>query len=156
MVEHDAVEAALARLMPPALSPNCQHELEELIDNLAKEANLPPEAAAPQKALMRWVFGSGIAAALAGLCAFLIGSPRSATDVSKSGSAQPSFVLVSESGRIESVSDEGWQEDVDGFAMHTLRLNVVEENKIRDEETGMVVHISQPREEILLTPVSTF
>ena len=66
--------------------------------------------------------------------------------------AAPGFVLVSESDRIESMTDEGWQEDLDGSAMHALRLVAVEENNVRDEESGMVVRISEPREEILYTP----
>lgn len=66
------------------------------------------------------------------------------------------IVLVSVSDRIESMTDEGWQESSDGSAMHALRLSAVEENSVRDEETGMVVQISEPREEILLTPISAF
>jgi hypothetical protein len=32
----------------------------------------------------------------------------------------------------------------------------VEENSLLDEETGIVMQVSEPREEILLMPVSTF
>ena len=54
------------------------------------------------------------------------------------------------------MTDEGWQEDADGLAMHTLRLKAIEENEVRDERSGMVVLISEPREEILLIPVNAF
>jgi hypothetical protein len=40
--------------------------------------------------------------------------------------------------------------------MHALRLNVVEENSVMDEEPGIIVLISQPREELLLMPISSF
>jgi hypothetical protein len=40
--------------------------------------------------------------------------------------------------------------------MRALRLNAVEENNVRDEESGMVVRISEAREEILLMPISAF
>ena len=63
---------------------------------------------------------------------------------------------MGESDRIESMTDEGWQEDADGTAMRALRLSVVEENSLRDEETGIVMQVSEPREEILLMPVSAF
>ena len=66
------------------------------------------------------------------------------------------FVLVSESDRIESMTDEGWQEGSDGSAMHALRLSAVEVNNVRDTESGMLVVISEPREEILYTPISAF
>ena len=68
----------------------------------------------------------------------------------------PGFVLVSESDRVESMTDEGWLEDADGGTMQAMRLNMVEQNILRDEETGMVMNISEPREEILLMPISTF
>ena len=63
---------------------------------------------------------------------------------------------MGESDRIESMTDEGWQEDSDGSAMRAMRLRVVEENSVLDEETGIVMQVSEPREEILLMPVSAF
>jgi hypothetical protein len=164
MPAHDAVEAALARLMPPALSQDSHLELEAMIDELSGAAG--PVAFQAQAVARRpsgfsrsWFIGSGVAAtaaALAGLCVVIPMNrlPELAAAVpSEVGSG---WVLVSQSGTIESVTDEGWQESVDGAAMHAVRLNVVEENRVRDMETGMVVRISQPREEILLTPVSAF
>jgi hypothetical protein len=76
--------------------------------------------------------------------------------VAAGGESRAGLVLVGESDRIESMTDEGWQEESDGSAMRTLRLNVVEENSLLDEETGIVMQVSEPREEILLMPVSTF
>jgi hypothetical protein len=66
------------------------------------------------------------------------------------------MVLISESDRIESMTDEGWQDEADGSAMHALRVNAVGQNSLRDEESGMVVQISELREELLLTPISAF
>ena len=66
------------------------------------------------------------------------------------------MVLVSESGRVQSMLDEGLQDIGDGSAMQATRVNVVEESKLLDEETGIVVQISEPREEVLLMPVSAF
>jgi hypothetical protein len=47
-------------------------------------------------------------------------------------------------------------EDPDGAAMQAVRVRVVEANTLRDEETGIVVQVSEPREEMVLTPVSVF
>jgi len=66
------------------------------------------------------------------------------------------LVLVSESDRIEKMSDEGWMADPQGGMMHAVRMRVVEENSLRDEETGIVVQISEPRDELLLIPVNQF
>lgn len=152
----DPIEAALARLMPPALSQNCQHELEEMIDGLAGQEPQAFLAAAPRPT--HWIIGSGIAATAAGLLAIhpLI---RSTLDRQFSAQAEETLsglVRVSESDRIQSMTDEGWQENSQGHAMHALRLNVVEENSVMDEETGMIVLISQPREELFLMPISSF
>ncbi len=153
----DPIETILARLMPPALSQDCQSEIEAALDELASFEKAP-------RVLWRTVgvLGVGIAAAVAALVAlFPIIHEAPDAAVARIAPAAPAapqagFVLVSESDRIESMTDEGWQEDSDGAAMRTLRLSAVVENSVRDEESGMVVQISEPREEILLMPVSTF
>lgn len=152
----DPIEATLARLMPPALSQNFQHELEEMIDGLAGQEPQAFLATTPRPT--HWIIGSGIAATVAGLLAIY---PLIQATLDRQVSAQPEetlsgLVLVSESDRIQSMTDEGWQENSQGHAMHALRLNVVEENSVMDEETGMIVLISQPREELLLMPISSF
>lgn len=154
----DPIEAALARLMPPALSQNFQIDLDGMIDELA--GNEPEEILAISAAPTRWIIGSGIAAALAGLIAIYPMIQRAPDRQISPGSeetpAAPGLVLISGSDRIDSMTDEGWQEDPEGRALHAVRLNVVEENSIMDEETGMVVLVSQPREEILYMPISSF
>lgn len=151
MHDLDAVEAALGRLMPPALRQDFQADLDEMIDELA--AGSP---ARPHSWSSRWLVTGGIAAAVAGLCAIFSVFQPSALVAVLPRELPLGVVLVSQSGRIESMTDEGWQEDADGYAMHAVRLNVIEENEVRDEETGMLVQISQPREELLLSPISAF
>lgn len=150
----DPIETILARLMPPALSQQCQSEIETVIDDLAG-----PENVVGISWLTRCVIGGGIAAAIGALCAvfpMIQRSSNSQVAVTSSAESPSGLVLVSESDRIESVTDEGWREDSEGSAMHAVRLRAVQENNVRDEETGMVVRISEPREEILMMPVSEF
>lgn len=156
MQELDQVEAALARLMPPGLKQDFQLELEEMIDDLAGELPVAPVATASISRRGRWLAAGGMAAAVAGLCVALPSFSPSQVAAVLPHDPSSGLVLVSESGRIESMTDEGWQEDRDGFAVHAVRLNIVEENQVRDEETGMIVQISQPREELLLSPISAF
>ena len=66
------------------------------------------------------------------------------------------MVLVGQSDVVSSMVDEGWMEDPDGVEMHAVRLQILTENHLRDEETGIVMRISQPREEMLLMPVTAF
>lgn len=153
------LQAILARLMPPALSQDGQFEIEAMIDELAGPAAENVVAISSGGRLSRWMIGAGIAAAISAIWAVFPmthGSSEPHVAVSPAGESPSGLVLVSESDRIESMTDEGWQVDADGSAMHALRLNAVEENSLRDEETGMVVQISEPREEILFMPVSAF
>ena len=152
----DSVETILARLMPPALSDAGQRSIEEMLDELATEA--PPAIARPAPRPRRFWWAGGLAAAGI-LAAWLL--PFGNTTLHSPVAAAPAehhpeVVLIGESGRIESMTDEGWQEDSDGAAMQATRLNVVEEDSILDEETGIVMKIREPREEILLLPVSSF
>jgi hypothetical protein len=153
----DPIETILARLMPPALSQDCQGELEEMIDELAGPLPENGVAISSGRSLARWWIGGGIAAAFAGLLAvFPLNHDSSGPQVAAKPVTHTGFVLVSESDRIESMTDEGWQESSDGTAMHALRLSAVEVNNVRDTESGMLVVISEPREEILYTPISAF
>ena len=152
----DSVEVILARLMPPALSEVGQRSIEEMLDELASEA--PPVIAGPSPKPRHFWWAGGIAAAgiLAAWLLPLGNTPEFPSVAAAPADRHPEVVLIGESGRIESMTDEGWQEDTDGAAMQATRLNVVEEDSILDEETGIVMKIREPREEILLTPVSSF
>ena len=156
----DPVETILARLMPPALSDAGQREIESMLDDLADaSAEAPPTKRTGIVWLRRIVTGGIAAAGMAAALVFPLASrpaPPPGVATAHSGKSPAGMVLVSESDRIESMTDDGWQEDPDGSTMHALRLNVVEENSLLDEETGIVMQVSQPREEILLMPVSSF
>ncbi len=158
---HDPIEAILARLMPPGLSDAGQSEIEAMLDELAG-ATVEITPAKPNISWVRRITAGGIAAAgVAAAVVFSLSGPPSPSPVSEAAPAPVSevpaeFVLVGESDRIESMTDEGWQENSDGSTMRAVRLSVVEENSLFDEETGIVMKVSEPREEILLMPVSAF
>jgi hypothetical protein len=152
----DPIETILARLMPPALGQDSQVEIDAMIDALAGPEAENVVGISSGRWLVRALIGGGIAAAIGAMVAIF--PLMSATRVAEilPMPAALGLVLISESDRIESMTDEGWQENSDGSAMHALRLNAVEENEVRDEETGMMVQISEAREEVLLTPISAF
>ena len=155
----DPVETILARLMPQALSQDGQYELEAMIDDLAGPEAENVVELSPVNWTARWILGGGIAAAIGALCAvFPLHETNNPSELAtRHSEGSPSgLVLLSASDRIESMIDEGWKEDANGAAIHAIRLNVVGENQLRDEETGMLVRISEPREEMLLMPISSF
>jgi len=157
MHKPDPVETILARLIPSALSENGQEEIETMLDDLANSGS-ESRTGIRGNSRSRWVMGGGIAAAAtAALLVFQTPDSDVPVPVAVKAAEPPAgFVLLGESDRIESMVDEGWREDTDGLAMRSLRMNVVEESSFLDEETGIVMQVSQPREELLLMPISTF
>lgn len=153
----DPIEAILARLMPTALSQQGQLEIDTMIDDLASSEQEVVVPISAGKWRTRTVIGGGIAAAVAGLLALapMIGEFTGSPSV-RMVDRLPEFLLVSESDRVESMTDEGWWEESDGSAMHALRLVAVEENQVKDTESGLVVMISETREEILCSPINAF
>ena len=146
----DPIETILARLMPPALSEDCQSGLDGMIDELAGPSNIVGISW-----LSRCLIGGGIAAGIGAMFAvfpMIQKGPQSPV----AATSPAGFSIVSESDRIESVTDEGWREDSEGSAMHAVRFKSVQENNVRDKETGMLVQISEAREEVLMMPVSEF
>jgi hypothetical protein len=155
----DPIEAALSRLMPPALSESGQRAIEAMLDELAAAAPVALAASPVKRRAVWYLVPFGIAATLAALLVLVprkeLGAlpqvmARTVAEV-KSG-----LVLVGESDRIEAMSDEGWMADEDGTAMQAVRIRVVEANTLRDEASGIVVQVSDPREEMILMPLSVF
>ena len=115
MHKPDPVETILARLMPPALSEAAQRDIESMLDSLAG----PAAAKRPHPLWFRRLTIGGIAAA--GVAAAVVlplvsrPAPSSWAAVAPSHHApaakHPSgMVLVGESDRIESMTDDGWQD----------------------------------------------
>ena len=142
----DPIETIMARLMPPALSEDCQSGIGEMLDDLAGPSNIVGISW-----LSRCLIGGGIAAGIGALFAVFPMIQKTPQPVAAAG-----FSLESGSERIESVTDDGWRKDSEGSTMHAVRFNTVRETQVRDKESGMLVRISEPREEILMMPISEF
>ncbi len=156
----ESMEAILGRLMPPAISGESQAEMENMIDGLAG-AEPEKEKVVPISTggwFARWAVGGGIAAALGLLGALYMGD-GSVREPGNGGLVQEmssGLIVVKETDHVESVTDEGLQENADGSTVRALRVKAVETNQVLDKKSGIVVEIHEPREEILLTPINEF
>jgi hypothetical protein len=158
--DFQSLETKLRRsLMPVALREEATDSIQAMLDELAASA---PARTAPQAASRTpWIAVAAAAtiALLATTAALLVrpAAPIADTANSVESSVIPGAMhLLDESTRLASVEDAGWHSDPDGGTLQALRVRVVEEDRLLDEDTGLIVNISSPREEMLLTPVSTF
>ncbi len=155
---HADIEAALRRLMPVPLSDGAQRGIEGMIDGLAGESKV---VRFNFKKPLKWLGAAGLAAAvvLGGVASFSVTAPTTKDSGAFSDAAielPPRLLFLAESDRVEGMSDEGLFVDAGGSALRKVRIRVVEESRVRDEETGIVVVLSEPREEMFLVPVSSF
>lgn len=163
MRQPESIEDMLSRLMPVAISEEGQRSMDAMLDELCGEeaGDAPAIAEIPQRKKAFWKFAVppvGIAAATA-LAFFHPGDGLTGelTTISAPASTAPEMVLLGESDRIETLTDEGWLADPQGFVMQAAKARVVKENTIRDEATGIVFQISEARKELILTdPVTSF
>lgn len=154
MQERDVIretEEALQRLIPVGLSEGLQEELDASFDELAGESKMDFRAAA------KWIVGIGAAAAVVmGLFLAFTNTETSGDRLVGLDEVEADVIFLEELDRVEDVSDEGLYVDAGGSAVRKLRVRLVEETRMRDEETGIVVDLSAPREETYLVPISTF
>ena len=157
--EFNELENALLRLMPAAVSSDAQERMDTMLDDLAGDSKI----ARFDFRKVSWSLGAaGIAAAVAVTAYFSIPNfpaPQIARDsipVSEPQEIPHELVFLSEADRVEGVSDDGLFVDSGGSAVRKVRIRVVEESQIRDEETGIIVMLTEPREEMYMVPVNTF
>ncbi|MBK1884254.1 hypothetical protein JIN85_17675 [Luteolibacter pohnpeiensis] len=161
----ESIEETLARLMPSALSVSGQEAIEQMFDELMgpeepEIEEISSQSVTRKSAARRAAIPIGMAAALAALAVISFRNDVQSDQVSifqKSISTVPAgMVVVGEEDRIENMTDEGWMSDSDGTTMQAVRMRVVQENTVRDEESGMVFQLTEPREEMVLIPVNSF
>lgn len=156
MESPEDIEKALHRLMPAAISEEGKRSLDELIDGLAAGETI---VEMPRKSGWTWLGGIGAAAAAVVVALNLpAGSPAPANiavtppaEVEEGG-----IVLLQQTERVENAEPDGWMSETDGVAHRAWRVRVVDEERLRDLETGYEVLVSRPREEVILMPVTAF
>jgi len=165
--DFNTLESKLRRsLMPVAMSESATESIHAMLDQLAGPETTIPDASNPTAGprVSPWHAAAAAVAAILAVSAWLASPAIENAAHNQTKESQPpsiqihthSMHLVDESTRLAWVEDEGWLADPDGGTLRAVRMRVVEENRLLDEETGLIVHIASPREEMLLMPVSTF
>ena len=156
MESPEDIEKALFRLMPAAISEEGKRSLDELIDGLAAGETI---VEIPRKSAWPWLGGIGAAAAAVVVALNLpAGSPAPA-NIAVTPPAEVEegdIVLLQQTERVENAEPDGWMSETDGVAHRAWRVRVVDEERLRDLETGYEVLVSRPREEVILMPVTAF
>lgn len=161
MPKPESIEAALARLMPPALSETGRRSMESMLDELATATAAAP---APAQRPLRVLRAAGLAFGTAAVCTaaalWTFKPPPSSLRAPLTAALErpgPGVILISETERVEDISEDGTLlATPDGDAVRAVRSRMVDASCFLDEETGLEVTVSQAREEVMLIPVSFF
>ncbi|MCU0797955.1 MAG: hypothetical protein MUF31_18695 [Akkermansiaceae bacterium] len=150
----ESIESKLERmLIPRGFSERGMAECESLIDELAAESGVTGRDLRP------WVWAGGLAAAVA-LAAGLAWQWQPATGLPLTDLAAADteeLSLVSETEGVVSAELAGERlSEADGSLLEPWQIQVVSEERFRDEQTGEEIRVWQPREELVLVPVSSF
>lgn len=157
MESPEEIEKALSRLMPAAISEEGKRSLDELIDGLASGETVVEMP--PSKSAWPWLGGIGAAAAAVVIALNLPAGrpvPVDVADTPAAAAAEEGVVLIQQTERVENAEPEDWMSETDGVAHRAWRVRVVDEERLRDLETGYEVLVSRPREEVILMPVTAF
>lgn len=157
MESPEEIEKALSRLMPAAISEEGKRSLDEMIDGLASGETVVEVP--PSKSAWPWLSGIGAAAAAVVIALNLPSGSPAPVDVADTPAivvAEEGIVLIQQTERVENAEPEGWMSETDGVAHRAWRVRVVDEERLRDLETGYEVLVSRPREEVILMPVTAF
>jgi hypothetical protein len=146
MAEHDPyleTERALQRLMPASLSTGAQEQIEKIFGG--KPADKKRLIIMP-----KWQAVAAGVLLLLSLYQWMGNMPVDTPDLSQEST------VVSELDRVEKISDDGLFVDGAGSAVRKVRLRVIEESLIRDAHSGILVTVSEPRQELYMVPVNSF
>ena len=161
------IEKALSRLVPSALSEEGQRSLEDLIDSLAAEEPAVVEMPAVTRRPWGWIAG-GIGAAAAAVVISLsmpalapdaprlVANPLPGIVPASSQDEKGGVVLLEQLEKVEAAQPEDWMSETDGVAHRAWRRRVLSQERVQDLQTGYEITVSNPREEVILMPVTAF
>lgn len=166
MGNFQSIEDKLNRLVPPSVSEAGQGRLEETIDQLARVTPHPDvePGGVPADTTGNWPWKATAALALLAVPAVMFKpgeAPSNPSLASNHPAAEawnnPVLVVLKTTNRIDGSEDDGLIIPDDGSIPHfRYRYHVTDEELVRDPETGTVITLRQPRQEVVTIPVTEF
>jgi hypothetical protein len=135
------IEAALARLMPTALSQSAQLDIEEMIDELVVFKTQPTAKRFFPLAMMRRIRNGGIAAAF---CACSLPYSRADADIPRD------YKLKQIPSDVEKASFGSLLKGDDGSTVDVIYFDKERKSIVLDKASGIELEISEVSEETLL------
>jgi len=146
----ESIERRLEQLVPSAFSERGMASIDEMLDELAGES----KSAA---LVRRWWLAAGSLAAAVAMAAGLALAPRGGEAADPRVAADEELELVSDFETVVAAEeDEALVAGSDGSLHRAWRVRVMSEETFHDPDTGQDVRIVQPRDELVLVPVSSF
>ncbi len=156
-----SIEEKLNRLVPSGVSTRAQRGLEDTIDRLAAASGLGDGSGSPG-VMAHWAWKAAAVVALIAAPVVMfrtlpgktVESPALAAITPE---AAAGLVVLSSTQQIVATEDDGLIIPEDGGTPHyRFRYQVSDEERLRDPETGTIVTLRQPRQEIHTIPVTLF
>lgn len=139
-------EEVLSRLMPSCGREDFYEETCEMLERFERKQ------AGGKKRVSRLILAGG-AMLMVGF-AFIVTDEKPSSDGAESLTTKAEVLANTE--YFEDVRDLGLFSDAEGRVIRRVDFKVIGERKLRDEETGIVFTVTEPREEAYLLTVNEF
>jgi hypothetical protein len=151
----EEIERRLQRsLTPRGFSDEGMRAIDEMLDELAGETE---HRSLFNGRSLPWISGSAAAGLALAFGLTWMNSPESPKAVGGISTGIGEVSLVSEEqGVVAAEADERLLSDGDGNLMRAWHMQVVNRERFHDPQTGHEVTVVQPRDEMVLMPVSAF
>ena len=163
-----SLEARLSAIALRDVSEEAMRHYDDTIDEMSSGISTEPLSMVGKNVSSRkrrnpWVWTSAAAITLmvtGWISGFWTTNDRSAYSLSQLSLAKQdtsSFTLLKSVNRVDAFEDDGLIIPEDGGKPHfRRRYHIVDEDQVRDDETGTIVTLRHPRQEVVTTPITLF
>jgi len=163
MGQFKSIEEKLAQLVPPALSDEGQRKLEDLIDDFSGvDTDLEKSNVGrfPKGWMWKAVAVLALSTSLVIIRSTLVPEERTAllTHYDQATHDKTSeMVVLTSTELISGQENDGLIVPQDGTTPHyRYRYHVIDEEQVKDPDSGLVITLRQPRQEVLTIPITQF